>query len=106
MDLKKGVGQYLDSMTDGEGGPTAIQPFANEWVVGSERYPQQDTIDYAKIQERVNNSQPDMLVTASAKIENFLNTFKSIDSVNEAALQWFARQVYYAYRSGEPAIPG
>jgi hypothetical protein len=73
MDLKKGVGQYLDSMTDGEGGPTAIQPFANEWVVGSERYPQQDTIDYAKIQERVNNSQPDMLVTASAKIENFLN---------------------------------
>ncbi|HEU4869442.1 MAG TPA: hypothetical protein VFT08_01160 [Pyrinomonadaceae bacterium] len=73
MDLKKGVGQYLDSMTDGDNGPSAIQPFANEWVVGSERYPQQDLIDYAKIMERVNNSQPDMLVTASAKIENFLN---------------------------------
>jgi len=73
MDLKKGVGQYLDSMTDGADGPSAIQPFANEWVVGSDRYPQQDTIDYPKIMERVNNAQPDMLVTASAKIENFLN---------------------------------
>jgi beta-lactamase superfamily II metal-dependent hydrolase len=73
MDLKKGVGQYLDSMTDGDDGPRAIQPFANEWVVGSDRYPQQDTLDYAKIQERVNNAQPDILVTASSKIENFLN---------------------------------
>ncbi len=73
MDLKKGVGQYLDSMTDGDDGPSAIQPFANEWVVKSDRYPQQDSIDYAAIMERVNNSQPDMLVTASAKIENFLN---------------------------------
>src|ERR1044071_7128549 len=73
MDLKKGVGQYLDSITDGDDGPKSIQPFANEWVVGSERYPQQDSIDYAKIMERVNNSQPDMLVTASSKIENFLN---------------------------------
>ena len=73
MDLKKGVGQYLDSMTDGDDGPSAIQPFANEWVVGADRYPQQDTIDYAAIMERVNNSQPDMLVTASSKIENFLN---------------------------------
>jgi hypothetical protein len=73
MDLKKGVGQYLDSMTDGDDGPSTIQPFAKEWVVESTRYPQQDAIDYATIMERVNNAQPDMLATASAKIENFLN---------------------------------
>jgi hypothetical protein len=73
MDLKKGVGQYLDSMTDGDDGPSTIQPFATEWVVESTRYPQQDAIDYATIMERVNNAQPDMLATASAKIENFLN---------------------------------
>lgn len=73
MDLKKGVGQYLDSMTEGEGGPTAIQPFAKEWFVEAKDYPQQETIDYDKITERVNTSQPDMLATAAAKIENFLN---------------------------------
>jgi len=73
MDLKKGVGQYLDSITDGEDGPSTIQPFAKEWVVESTHYPQQDSIDYAKIMESVNNAQPDMLATASAKIENFLN---------------------------------
>ena len=73
MDLKKGVGQYLDSITDGEDGPSPIQPFANEWVVESDHYPQQDSIDYGKIMERVNGAQPDMLATASSKIENFLN---------------------------------
>ena len=73
MDLKKGVGQYLDSITDGEDGPAAIQPFANELVAKAEDYPQLESIDYNKIMERVNNAQPDMLATAAAKIENFLN---------------------------------
>jgi hypothetical protein len=73
MDLKKGIGQYLDSTTDGDDGPSAIQPFAKEWVVESKKYPQEELIDYDKIMERVNTAQPDMLATASAKIENFLN---------------------------------
>lgn len=73
MDLKKGVGQYLDSMTAGEDGPTAIQPFAKEWVVKAENYPQQESLDYTKIMERVNTAQPDMLAAAASKIENFLN---------------------------------
>ena len=73
MDLKKGIGQYLDSTTDGDDGPSAIQPFAKEWVVEPKDYPVQESIDYAKIIERVNTAQPDMLATAAAKIENFLN---------------------------------
>jgi len=73
MDLKKGVGQYLDSITDGEDGPTAIKPFAGELVVKPEEYPQLESIDYNVIMDRVNNAQPDMLATAAAKIENFLN---------------------------------
>ena len=73
MDLKKGVGQYLDSITDGDDGPTAIHPFASELVVKPEEYPQTESIDYNVIMDRVNNAQPDMLATAAAKIENFLN---------------------------------
>ena len=78
MDLKKGVGQYLDSMTDGENGPKAIQPFAEVWTAELERdYPKKDVrdfdINYEQFAQNVNNSQPDMLVAAASKIENFLN---------------------------------
>ena len=73
MDLKKGVGQYLDSLTDGDDGPSPIEPFAREWVIDSKDYPQQSTLDYDAIAQSVNSAQPDMLATAAAKIENFLN---------------------------------
>jgi hypothetical protein len=78
MDLKKGVGQYLDSMTDDTDGPKAIRPFADVWSATVEKdYPKKDVkdfdIDYKVFADNVNNSQPDMLVAAAAKIENFLN---------------------------------
>jgi len=73
MDLKKGVGQYLDSMANGADGPSPIQPFADEWIVKSKDYPKQDKLKYDEITQRVNTAQPDMLATAAAKIENFLN---------------------------------
>lgn len=73
MDLKKGVGQYLDSITDGAGGPRPIEPFAKEWFVESKNYPQQNELKYHEISQRVNAAQPDMLAAAATKIENFLN---------------------------------
>ena len=77
MDLKKGVGQYLDSMTDGEDGPTAIQPFPKEWNAHVKDYPQRDLrdfpVDYKQFVADVDKSQPDMLLAAAGKIENFLN---------------------------------
>jgi beta-lactamase superfamily II metal-dependent hydrolase len=73
MDLKKGVGQYLDSMAESTDGPGPIQPFANEWIAKAKDYPQQDELKYDDIMQRVNTAQPDMLATAAAKIENFLN---------------------------------
>jgi hypothetical protein len=78
MDLKKGVGQYLDSMTDSDNGPKAIQPFPKEWNANVERdYPKRDlrefAIDYKQFVADVDGSQPDMLLAAAEKIENFLN---------------------------------
>ena len=73
MDLKKGVGQYLDSMTNGADGPSPIQPFSKEWIIEPKDYPKQYGINYDEITQRVNTAQPDMLATAAAKIENFLN---------------------------------
>src|SRR5215216_7094887 len=78
MDLKKGVGQYLDSMTEDDDGPSAIQPFPKEWTGDSKKhYPKQDIrgfpINYEQSIQDVNNAQPDMLVAAAGKIENFLN---------------------------------
>ena len=78
MDLKKGVGQYLDSMTETSKGPKAIQPFPNEWNASEKRdYPARDLrkylIDYNQCTKDVNSSQPDMLALAASKIENFLN---------------------------------
>lgn len=78
MDLKKGVGQYLDSMTESDEGPKAIQPFPKEWTADVSRdYPKHDLRDfpitYEQFTQDVNNSQPDMLVAAAKKIEHFLN---------------------------------
>jgi len=77
MDLKKGVGQYLDSMTDGTDGPKTIQPFADVWKANLEDYPKKDPkeydINYEQFADNVDNSQPDMLIAAATKIENFLN---------------------------------
>jgi beta-lactamase superfamily II metal-dependent hydrolase len=78
MDLKKGVGQYLDSMNESDDGPKAIQPFSWEWASDAKsHYPKKDVrgfpIDYDKCIQDLHNSQPDMLVAAAAKIENFLN---------------------------------
>ena len=78
MDLKKGVGQYLDSIEDGADGPKAIQPFPKAWNANENKdYPKKDLrgfpIDYSQPIENVNNSQPDMLAAAAGKIENFLN---------------------------------
>ncbi|HKP35297.1 MAG TPA: hypothetical protein VJT71_00460 [Pyrinomonadaceae bacterium] len=77
MDLKKGVGQYLDSMVEEGDDSKPIQPFPKEWSAEVRSYPKVDLrkfpIDYDKFIEDVNNAQPDMLVAAAAKIENFLN---------------------------------
>jgi hypothetical protein len=78
MDLKKGVGQYLDSMNDeGDGSRKALQPFPKEWHVDQDEYPDVDVrdkpIDYQQFVQYVDNAQPDMLVAAASKIENFLN---------------------------------
>lgn len=78
MDLKKGVGQYLDSITETDEGPATIQPFPREWAGDAMKlYPAKDVrgypIDYKQFIQDVNNAQPDMLVAAASKIENFLN---------------------------------
>ncbi|HXD32794.1 MAG TPA: hypothetical protein VN643_16845 [Pyrinomonadaceae bacterium] len=78
-DLKKGVGQYLDSIEDGEDGPTAINPFRGEWSSKElpTEYKAKDLrgrdIDYDAAKKAVVESQPDMLAAAAAKIETFLN---------------------------------
>jgi beta-lactamase superfamily II metal-dependent hydrolase len=89
MDLKKGVGQYLDSMNDADDGrPAVIQPFPTEWEAEKEwnakyekefpeGYPPIDArekqIEYDQFTQDVDKAQPDMLVAAASKIENFLN---------------------------------
>lgn len=77
-DLKKGVGQYLDSMTDGDGGRKPIEPFPQEWTAILERdYKPRDLHDreirYDEAVKAVESSQPDMLAAAASKIETFLN---------------------------------
>lgn len=78
MDLKKGVGQYLDSLHDGKRGPKAIEPFSKEWKSNWKReYPTRDLrknwISYTQFMKNVKDAQPDMLAAAAGKIENFLN---------------------------------
>jgi len=77
-DLKKGVGQYLDSMSDGDEGRKPLEPFPQEWNAKLETdYKQKDLrgepIRYDLAIKAVEGSQPDMLAAAAAKIENFLN---------------------------------
>ena len=77
-DLKKGVGQYLDSITDGDEGRKPIEPFPQEWTANLERdFKPKDLRDkdirYDEAIKAVENSQPDMLAAAAAKIETFLN---------------------------------
>jgi len=77
-DLKKGVGQYLDSMTDGDEGRKPIEPFPQEWTADLKRdYRPRDfrdqEIKYEEAVKAIESSQPDMLAAAAAKIETFLN---------------------------------
>jgi ribonuclease BN (tRNA processing enzyme) len=78
-DLKKGVGQYLDSVKDGEDGPKALEPFPFEWFADEEREYEshnkdlEHPIDYKQVKTVVEDSQPDMLAAAAGKIETFLN---------------------------------
>jgi hypothetical protein len=81
-DLKKGVGQYLDSMTDGDEGRKPIEPFPQEWTARKEDYKPKDWQDrqikydeaiYDAAVKAVESSQPDMLAAAASKIETFLN---------------------------------
>jgi len=76
-DLKKGVGQYLDSLTDEDELPKEFHPFPDEWGAHERDYPSQDrlgrAIDYNGIKQKVEDSQPDMLAAAAGKIETFLN---------------------------------
>lgn len=77
-DLKKGVGQYLDSTTPSDDGPQAIQPFRPQWQASLDYdYPEKDArgfaIKYKDFVKFVENTQPDMLAAAAAKIETFLN---------------------------------
>jgi hypothetical protein len=83
-DLKKGVGQYLDSATGGDGGTSAILPFRKQWWFDPARdYPAPDPndqkapkikpVDFNAVAGIVDGAQPDMLAAAAKKIDNFLN---------------------------------
>jgi beta-lactamase superfamily II metal-dependent hydrolase len=77
-DLKKNVGQYLDSTTSSETGARAIHPFGPQWCNNKHlHYPQKDAqgfpIKYQEIEKLVVDAQPDMLAAAAAKIDTFLN---------------------------------
>jgi beta-lactamase superfamily II metal-dependent hydrolase len=78
MDLTKGVGQYLDSLSGSEAGGATIRPFGSHWAIAApEGYPAKDPkgypIDYRQISRLVATAQPDMLAAAAAKIDNYLN---------------------------------
>jgi hypothetical protein len=77
-DLKKGVGQYLDSVTESEDSLGPVDPFPPQWTADMQGdYPQYDSrgmkIDYGRVSKDVDNSQSDVLSLAAAKIETFLN---------------------------------
>jgi len=75
-DLKKGVGQYLDSISDSERKPKALEPFPYEWEARSLKKDYKGTISQKELigcRLQVDGSQPDMLTAAAAKIETFLN---------------------------------
>jgi beta-lactamase superfamily II metal-dependent hydrolase len=77
-DLKKGVGQYLDSSAISDEGSVRLQPFRQQWRADpSQDYPTMDTrgkpIKYEEVAADVASAQPDLLATAAKKIDNFLN---------------------------------
>ena len=83
-DLKKGVGQYLDSTAGGDGDSSAIRPFRQQWSADpSLEYrapdpndpmaPKVKPVDYEEAAANVESAQPDMLAAAAKKIDNFLN---------------------------------
>lgn len=77
-DLKKNVGQYLDSTKSSDTGAKAIHPFGPQWCDSKHLdYPRADAqgrpIAYEEIEQLVVDAQPDMLATAAAKIDTFLN---------------------------------
>ena len=83
-DLKKGVGQYLDSATGGDGGTSAILPFRKQWWFDPAREyrapdpndpkaPKVKPVDFKAAAGIVDGAQPDMLAAAAKKIDNFLN---------------------------------
>jgi hypothetical protein len=77
-DLKKGVGQYLDSTKASDTGARAIHPFLPHWFADPQQdYPMRDVsgfpIDYKGLGAMVDDAQPDMLAAAAAKIDTFLN---------------------------------
>ena len=88
MDLKQGVGQYLDA----GGGPrakTKIAPFSRDFVVGADAYPANGfrewaprkrgkAIDRTKrypdtLQKAVENALPDSLLIAADTLDDYLN---------------------------------
>jgi hypothetical protein len=77
-DLKKGVGQYLDSNSSDDNSSVGLQPFRPQWHTDPSRaYPKTDTtgkpLNYEEVVKDVASAQPDLLVTAARKIDNFLN---------------------------------
>ena len=77
-DLKKNVGQYLDSTTSSDSGAKPIHPFGPQWCDSRHLdYPREDArrrpIKYEEIERMVLDAQPDMLAAAAAKIDTFLN---------------------------------
>jgi beta-lactamase superfamily II metal-dependent hydrolase len=83
-DLKKGVGQYLDSATGGDGGASAILPFRKQWWFdpakeyrapdpNDPKSPKFKPVDFKAAAGIVDGAQPDMLAAAAKKIDNFLN---------------------------------
>jgi beta-lactamase superfamily II metal-dependent hydrolase len=83
-DLKKGVGQYLDSVSGDGGGASAVRPFRPQWVADPAReFRARDPedpeaakikpVDFAEAAADVDGAQPDMLAAAAIKIDKFLN---------------------------------
>ncbi|MEO6390399.1 MAG: MBL fold metallo-hydrolase [Pyrinomonadaceae bacterium] len=75
-DLKKGVGQYLDSTSAEDG--SALRPFREQWTItADEAYPQVDLrdrpINYHDVIQHVARAQPSMLADAAKKVDDFLN---------------------------------
>jgi len=95
MDLRKGVGQYLDaaggglSGSAGNGKRERVQPFRKSWQVKPEDYPasafwewehrklegtkEPGFVDWKHLQQAVDAAQPAALMSAVKKVDNHLN---------------------------------